>query len=167
MITFPVRRKDREMAPAQAEAFLERCAVGRIGTVGADGTPYVTPMNYVYHRASRTVLMHHVKSGGHLLANLKHSPRVCFEADESGQVLADGPTGCDVGQVYDSVVCFGTARLIEAREEKLAACARINAKYAPSLPRDVFPQLDAIVVIAIDVERMTGKAKRPPTQKQG
>lgn len=159
-----LRRRDREMSPAETEECLTRALVGRIGTVGPEGMPYVLPMNFYYDTARRTLFLHH-GTRGHLLENLAHNPSACFEVDEPGPIVAAGPRGCDTGQVYSSVLCFGRARIVEDRSEKEEALDLLVRKYVAGLTpeREYDPGLtlvDATTVIALKVEVMTGK-KRP------
>jgi hypothetical protein len=152
------------MDEADSVALLERCLVGHLGTVSADGTPYVTPMNYVYVRGSNRIYIHLSTQRGHLMANLEHSPKVCFQVERAGPVVQTGPNVCDASQVYQSVVCFGTGRMISVRAQKERVCRMFAEKYAPQLPADSFPSLDSIIVVAIAIERMTGKRRPMPPQ---
>src|SRR5437773_1312907 len=43
-----LRRADRQMSDARVEEMLARGYCGRLGTVGADGYPYVVPLLYVW-----------------------------------------------------------------------------------------------------------------------
>ncbi len=44
-----MRRKHCEITErAVIDRILERATIGRLATVGADGYPYITPVNYVY-----------------------------------------------------------------------------------------------------------------------
>jgi nitroimidazol reductase NimA-like FMN-containing flavoprotein (pyridoxamine 5'-phosphate oxidase superfamily) len=165
MTTFPVRRADRVMSEEDARACLERCLVGHVGTVGADGTPYVTPMSYVYAPRSQRIYLHLSTQRGHLLANLEHSPKVCFQVERAGPIVQTGPNVCDASQVYQSVVCFGTARMITVRSQRERVCRMFGEKYTPELPADSFPSLDTILVVAIAIEQMIGKRRPMPPQK--
>ncbi len=161
-----IRRKDRAMSATESEELLDRATVGRIATVGAEGFPYVIPISFVYEPEIRTVFLHHATSG-HLLENLAHEQRVCFEVDEPGAVLALGPLACDMTHVYKSVLCFGRARVIEAGEEKERALRLLVQKYVERLMPDwryepEMRTLDSTVVVAVEVETMTGKQRRTP-----
>jgi len=161
------RRKDREMAAEDVDGLLGEALVGRVGTVDAHGMPYVVPLNFVYDRPSRTVFLHCATSG-HLLENLANNPRVCFEVDEPGEIIATGPDGCSTSQVYRSVIAFGTAAIVQGREEKEAALRLFVQKYVDRLmpERQYDPSLnttDATTVIAVRLETATGKS-RPPLQ---
>jgi nitroimidazol reductase NimA-like FMN-containing flavoprotein (pyridoxamine 5'-phosphate oxidase superfamily) len=154
------------MAPNDAEALLDRALVGRLGTVGADGAPYVVPMNFVYDAPSRTVFLHCATSG-HLLDNLAAETRACFEVDEPGPIIAAGEYGCDTSQVYSSVICFGRAAVLSADPEKRSALELFVQKYVDRLAPDrkYDPEMttyDATVAIAIQVETMTAKERKAP-----
>ncbi len=161
-----MRRKDRAMGSVESEELLSQALVGRIATVGVEGSPYVIPVNFIYEPQKHTLFLHHHTSG-HLLENLAHEPRVCFEVDEPGPVLALGPLACDMTQVYKSVLCFGRARVIETGEEKEQALLRLVQKYVERLMPDWHYEpemrtLDSTVVVAVEVDTMTGKQRRTP-----
>ena len=77
-----LRRSDRAMSEEDSVALLQRALVGRIGTVDADGTPYVVPLNFVYEHTARRIHLHFARQPGHLASNLKFSSKVCFEVDK-------------------------------------------------------------------------------------
>ena len=60
-----VRRKDKLMTDADAEAFLARGYCGRIATIGADGWPYCVPLLYVW--ADGEVLVHNPAARGQVV----------------------------------------------------------------------------------------------------
>lgn len=163
-----MRRKDREMSPPQAEELLSRALVGRIGTVGPDGMPYVTPMNFVYDPTGRAIFFH-CATTGHLLDNLAGNPSACFEADEPGDVIATGPGACDTSHAYRSVICFGRASVLSGEQERERALEMFvnkyvrrlmpDRKYEPEMPASEMAQTE---VIAMEVERMTGKERQQP-----
>src|SRR5450830_924030 len=112
-----LRRKDRETSRTYVQDCLDRALVGRVGTVGPDGGPYVVPMNLVFDPASKRVYLHCANTG-HLLDNLAGNDRVCFEVDEPGELLATGPAGCDTSQAFQSVICFGRAHIVTGSTER-------------------------------------------------
>ncbi len=161
-----LRRKDRESSPVDTQGCLERALVGRVGTVSPDGEPYVVPMNFVFDSTSNRVFLH-CATTGHLLDNLAANPRACFEVDEAGELLATGPSTCDTSQAYQSVICFGRAHVLTGNREREEALRLFVKKYVdrmmPHRKYDpAMKTLDATTVIAIEVERMTGK-RRPRT----
>ncbi len=159
-----LRRQDRAMAIDECTQLLDRALVGRLATTDEDGGPYVVPMNFVYVPLDRTIVLHCATSG-HLLDNLAFSPRVCFEVDEPGAVIASGGFACDTSHLYKSVICFGRARVLEDAQEKHQALDLFVQKYVDRLmpDREYEPEMmmiDATVAISIEVERMTGKQRR-------
>lgn len=159
-----LRRRDREISQVETHGCLDRAMVGRIGTVGPDGEPYVVPMNFVFDQTSNRVYLH-CATTGHLLDNLAVNSRACFEVDEVGELLATGPSGCDTSQAYQSVICFGHSRIVNSGPEKEAALRSFVEKYVDRMMpgRSYDPAMKApyaTAVIAIDVEKMTGK-RRP------
>lgn len=162
MYTGRLRRADRAMSAEAARQLLADCAVGRIGTVGPDGIPYITPMHYAYDPESNCIYMHMSPAKGHLLANLEHSIKACFEVDEPGALIVNGPEGCKASQYYRSVVCFGHVRIVTDTEEKRRICWLLIDKYMrrPGLVAEpTLGPVDGIVCLEMQVQAMTGKEK--------
>ena len=44
------RMKNHQLTYEQAENLLKKCQVAALATVNADGTPYVTPVHYVFEQ---------------------------------------------------------------------------------------------------------------------
>jgi len=161
-----LRRPDRAMSERDSSALLQRALVGRIGTVDAGGTPYVVPMNFVYEHEARRVHLHLAKVPGHLASNLEFSSKVCFEVDEPGPLFATGDAGCDTGQAYESVVCFGRAEVVFDESERERIAALFFRKYIDEhMPGRTYEPgwvwLDAVGFVTIRIEVLTGK--RCPT----
>ncbi len=151
------------MDTAECEEILSRAMVGRVGTVGAGGMPYILPMNFYYDASSRTVILHHTTTG-HLLDNLAQSASACFEVDEPGPIVATGIQACDTSQLYRSVICFGWARIVDEEAGKMDALRALVHKYVDNLTPDRHynPELTGVgktTVIALKVEVMTGKKR--------
>ena len=104
-----------------------------------------------------------------LTANLDANPRVCFEIDAPSDVFAYGRYECDTGLAYQSVIAFGTVRLVDEPAEKTRFCVELMRKYAdPSWqrPKAFFPRLGDITVWALAIERLTGKEQALPAASQ-
>jgi nitroimidazol reductase NimA-like FMN-containing flavoprotein (pyridoxamine 5'-phosphate oxidase superfamily) len=56
-----IHLKNRIMTDDESEALLLNAQAGRIATVCSDGSPYITPVNYV---TKRDRLLHHAAKGG-------------------------------------------------------------------------------------------------------
>ena len=162
-----LRRVDKLMTEEQILETLERGFCGRLGTVGADGWPYVVPLLYVW--LDGQIYVHNTRARGHLRENVEHNPRVCFEIDEPGAVFAYGRFECDTSVSYRSVIAFGMIRIVEDTEEKARFCSELMRRYANKewdRPKEYFPRLDQITVYAITIERMTGKHTPLPDVSQ-
>jgi hypothetical protein len=162
METGNLRRTDRAMSEEDSVALLQRALVGRIGTVDAEGTPYVVPLNFVYEEEGRRVHFHLARGPGHLSSNLSFSPKACFEVDEFGAFVATGDAGCDTDQQFESVVCFGRAAVVpdEAESERIARL--FFRKYVDQnmSGRSYDPELvwlAAVQFFTVQVDVMTGK----------
>jgi nitroimidazol reductase NimA-like FMN-containing flavoprotein (pyridoxamine 5'-phosphate oxidase superfamily) len=161
-----IRISERSMSDEDSAGLLERALVGRVGTVGADGTPYVVPMNFVYEHAGRRIHLHLARQQGHLAANLAFSPKVCFEVDEPGPLIATGETACETDHVYESVICFGEARVVSDLDERTRIARLFIQKYVDQgMPgRSCKPGLvyfEIVDFITMEIAVKTGK-RRPP-----
>jgi nitroimidazol reductase NimA-like FMN-containing flavoprotein (pyridoxamine 5'-phosphate oxidase superfamily) len=157
-----LRRSDRAMSEQDTVALLQRALVGRIGTVDADGTPYVVPLNFVYEDQRRRIHLHLAQQVGHLASNLGFSPKVCFEVDEPGQLFATGDAGCNTDQAYESVVCFGRAVVVSDEREKERIARLFFRKYVDeNMPgRSYDPELvflATVEFVTVEVAVVTGK----------
>jgi uncharacterized protein len=162
-----MRRLDRIMDDARAHAMLAGSFCGRLGTVGADGWPYVVPLLYVW--MDQKVYIHRTSARGHLADNLDANPRVCFEVDAPDEVFAYGRYQCDTGLAYSSVIAFGTMRVVSDPDYKTRFCVELMRKYADpgwNRPKDFFPRLNEIAVYAMTIERLTGKEQVLPERSQ-
>lgn len=163
----PVRRSDLVSSHAQAEQLMCAGYCGRMATTGRDGWPYVVPMLYVYR--DQVVYVHGSRAKGHLRINVEHDARACILVDEPGAVYPYGRFECDSSVSYDSVMAFGTVRLVEDRADTSAFFDAFMAKYSPGeegRPKGFYPRLDMITVYAMTVERLSGKAIVLPTTAQ-
>jgi hypothetical protein len=153
-----VRRADKLMSEEKLGELLAASYCGRLGTVGPDGSPYICPLLYVWMHGQ--IWLHNTRALGHLQTNVRHEPRVCFEIDTPGTVFPYGRFQCDTSVEYKSVLVFGRISIVEDRAQKTAFFDALMAKYYkedPARPKGFYPRLDAVVVYALTVERMTGK----------
>ncbi|UCF92646.1 MAG: pyridoxamine 5'-phosphate oxidase family protein [Desulfobacterales bacterium] len=149
-----MRREEKEItAPTEIEAIIRQAAVCRLAMVDGD-RPYMVPLCFGYRSGE---LYFHTASEGKKLDILKKNNRVCFEF-ETGVRLRRGPTACEWGMHYRSVIGFGVASLIEDAASKRRALDIIMANYADGTFEFADASLNQTVVIKIDVASMTGKA---------
>jgi uncharacterized protein len=149
--------------PAEITTILKRCTIGRLATSGADGYPYITPVNYVYWQEA---IYFHCAHKGEKMDNLLRDPKVCFEVDIP---LAYKGTDCDpqagpcqVHQFYHSVIIRGRAEVVSDPTEKVAALNALMASHenAPgfSCITAEMPQVAACAVVGIRVDLISAKS---------
>lgn len=160
-----LRRSDRSMPDEDSEALLHRALVGRIATVDPEGTPYVVPLNFVFEGRPRRIHLHMAKQPGHLASNLKFSPKVCFEVDDPGPLIATGDTACETSHAYESVVCFGRAHAVRDEHQRTRIARLFVRKYVDEhMPGRSYepglPLLSTVDFVTVEMEIMTGK-RRP------
>lgn len=161
-----MQRKSCEITDrARIDRILRRATVGRLGTTGADGYPYIVPVNYVYLDGA---VYFHCASIGEKLDNIRRDPRVCFEVDIPLAYLdldyyGEEPEPCLVHQFYHCVIIRGRAEIVTDLEEKLTALnglvqqhERPGRRFQPVTAATRAASICAVV--AIRVERLTGKS---------
>lgn len=138
---------------------------GHLGTVGADGSPYICPLLYIWMNGQ--IWLHNTRAEGHLQDNIRHEPRACFEIDVPGQVFPYGRFQCDTSIEYQSIVVFGHIEIVEDRVLKAAFFDALMLKYHgddATRPKGFYPRLDDVTVYALKVDRMTGKETLLPAR---
>lgn len=137
------------------EHLLHSEEVGRLG-LACDDQPYVVAINYTY--TDRQILIHCALEGKKL-DMIARNPSACFEVSrQQGQAVPHGGNQCDMP--FESVLCFGQARVVDDIGERVEILNSFQARYdTPEKTRD---PLDAEAAakcgaIVIDVRRMTGR----------
>jgi len=146
------------MPHAGMHSFLMNGYCGHLATVGADGTPYVCPLLYVW--LDGKIWLHNTRAQGHLRSNIEHDSRVCFEVSTPGEVFAYGRFECDTAIEYRSVICFGTVAIVAERDLKARFFDALLSKYFrsdDSRPGGFYPRLDETTVYVLSIDRMSGK----------
>jgi nitroimidazol reductase NimA-like FMN-containing flavoprotein (pyridoxamine 5'-phosphate oxidase superfamily) len=163
-----LRRQDRLLGDAETRELLARGYCGRVGTIGADGWPYIVPLLYVF--AGDVITLHNSAVRGHFRRNVERESRVCFEVDEPVKVFDYGRFECDTGLSYRSAIACGRITIVEDRAAKSRFFDALLAKYGtgtPGRPKGFYPRLDEVTVYAIAIERLTGKhCPLPPLAEQ-
>ncbi len=152
-------RAKRQMPDEEARKFLTAQMTAHVGTVGADGSPYVVPLVYIYEDGDRLYL-HTGAHQGHFLTNVQRDPRICVEVSAIGPLHKGKRFACDSALVYSSVIVFGPVRILyHDREKKSWFLDRLLAKHGD--PSWVFepgyPLLDQIILYEQKIEVLTGK----------
>lgn len=152
-------RAKRQMSDEAARAFLRAQRIAHVGTVDANGWPYVVPLTYVYEGGD-LLYVHTGAHQGHFLTNLERDGRMCVEVSEIGPLHAGKRFACDSALVYTSVITFGTVRIVRGdREKKAWFLDRLLAKHGDSSMKfePGYPLIDNIIVYEQKIEIVTGK----------
>lgn len=136
---------------------------GEFGFLGLclDGKPYVVPVNYAYQDGK---ILFHCGHQGRKLDYIRANPQVCFAvARQPGRVREHaGGNPCHVDS--DSVICYGTARVLgdlREREEALNAFNRRFRSQAPGIAPEGVANCGAVEII---ITEMTGRQERERTR---
>ena len=167
-----MRRKHSEVKdPKEIARILAMTNIGRMATIGKDGYPYITPVNFISLNGN---IYFHCAPKGEKLDNLNANPRVCFEVDVPLSYLdrALDPTrpACHLHQYYHCVIIRGKGTVVEDTELKVAA---LNALVAKHEGNDDFEPVDASMplckachVIEIKPESVTAKSDFSQNQQE-
>lgn len=154
-----MRREDRSIDRERSWEFLEMVTVGRLGLI-AGGEPYVVP---VHHIVMDGGIYFHSAPEGRKIEALREHAAVCFETDVL-YGIRDDREPCDMGSYYQSVIVFGSAEMVNDRDEALRALELLVQKHSRRPDREKIDpgQLDTVAVIRITPERITGKTLEAP-----
>ncbi len=153
-------RSKRGMSEEETREFLRDQKTAHVGTVDANGWPYVVPLVYIYEEGD-LLYLHTGAHQGHFLSNVQQNPRICVEVSEIGPLQRGKRFACDSALVYTSVIVFGPARILyHDREKKSWFLDRLLAKHgdpswAPFEPG--YPLIDQIILYEQKMEIVTGK----------
>ncbi len=162
-----MRRNHSEVSdPEKITEILSSALIGRMATIGADGYPYITPVNFVYHKGN---IYFHCAPVGEKLDNIAREPLVCFEVDIPLSYLGAGynryqnrSTACGLHQFYHCVIIRGEARILPNGPLKVEVLNELVAKHENS--RNVervhedLPAYKACAVVEIKPRSVTAKS---------
>lgn len=151
------RMKTHQLTQEQIDNLLSQTQTGCLATLNANGSPYVTPIHFLYH--DNAIYIHGLPKG-QKIDNIKANPNVSMTVYEMDGLLLD-PHGnpCDTNTKYQSVIMMGTAVLLEDLEQKKRILNGIVEKYTPQLAGKPLPEnmIKGTAVIKIDIVDITGK----------
>jgi uncharacterized protein len=140
----------------EMEEILKEETLGFLALSTPEGTPYVVPINYWY--ADGKILMHCALKGRKLDCIRAH-PAVCFTvARQFGQVAPHDQGHCHLDS--DSVICSGTARVVDDVEERHGLLQRFADGLADGERKVTPAEAQRCGVIEMTVETMTGRRER-------
>ncbi|MDR3588107.1 MAG: pyridoxamine 5'-phosphate oxidase family protein [Negativicutes bacterium] len=152
-----VRRQDRMLSEQETADVLMNGGYGVLSMVGTNDYGYGVPLSYVYRDNSIYV---HCALEGQKLAFLQNNNKVSFCIVTEASPLPDA-----FSMKYKSVIAFGKAVDVTG-EEKMTALVALIEKYASSDDYIVkgkeyaAQSFDKTAVLRLDIEHVTGKARR-------
>lgn len=159
-----MRRKHSEITdPEKIKKTLSSANIGRLATNGADGYPYITPVNFVFYQGN---IYFHCAPEGEKLDNIDRNSQVCFEVDIPLAYLDLGLTpGRDVSglhQLYHCIIIRGEARIVPNSPFKVDALNALVAKHEKSQDfekvHEDMPAYKACKVVEIIPKTITAKS---------
>ena len=140
----------------EMESILRDSPVGFLG-MALDGEPYVVPLNFAYVEGK---ILFHCALTGKKLDTLAANPAVCFSvARQEGAVkLHEQREPCHIDS--ESVICYGTARVIVDLAERQAALNAYNRYFRPDAPDIPLERVKGCATVEIAVTEMTGRRER-------
>lgn len=150
-----IRRKDRQISAERTHEILSSENYGVLSVSGDDGYPYGVPINYAY--VDGKLYFHSTCRQSHKLDAIQKSPKVCFTVVSRHDIALE-----ELSTDYESVVLFGTARILEEPSEKADAMKKMmnilgkGTKYAT----DYICGDNNYVMVEINPEHITGKARK-------
>ncbi|WP_145948654.1 pyridoxamine 5'-phosphate oxidase family protein [Paenibacillus sp. Y412MC10] len=164
-----MRRNEFEVTrEEEIEAFLSEMSFGFLGTIGEDGHPRVTPINYVYHQ---DMFYMHGSRFGEKMDHLAANPAVSFSVAEEYAIIpsyfTDPLMACPATSYFKSVTASGRVEIVQDLEEKAAAFTLFMNKLQPEggyAPIDAAnpkyaSRLRGVAVLRIVPDRITAKFK--------
>lgn len=153
----PMRRKKRALSEEETIAIMRDGEYCVVSTVGVDEQPYGVPLSYVYVDGK---IFFHCTHKGHKIENLHSNERCCVTVIGKTQVIYDK----DFTTYFESAIAFGKAHEVTLESEKKRALVALIMKYLPEhkdkADADIARSMKATAIYCIEVEHMTGKAKR-------
>lgn len=150
-----VRRQDRLLDEARAVELLQSGEYGFLAMASADGG-YGVPINYV---VDDDVIYLHCATEGRKLRAIENDERVSFVVVGKTELQP-----AEFTTYYESVVVMGRAHVVDDIEKRKLALNLLVRKYAPqhisAAPKAIENSIHRTAVIAIKIERLTGKRKQ-------
>ncbi len=157
-----MRRKNQQVCFEEAEEMLRSAEGGVLALEGDGGYPYAVPMSHVYLDG---ILYFHSAAEGHKADAARRGGKASFCA-----ILRNDVVPSRLTTYFESVIAFGRVRAVESEEEKRKAITALARRYAePYMPKaheEIEQSWDHLLLIALDVEHMTGKICRELMEKR-
>ena len=140
----------------EMESILRQETLGFLGLC-VGGQPYVVPLTYAY--VDGKILFHCAKQGKKLDL-IRENPRVCFTVGKQFDTVVRHPQGGQCAENHDSVICYGTARILEDEMERWEALNAFNRALKPGAEEITLKDAASCCAVEITIGEMTGRLQR-------
>ncbi|MBW8009933.1 MAG: hypothetical protein FVQ83_01650 [Chloroflexi bacterium] len=166
-----VRRPEYEIKDENwIKALLHRGTFGTLGTAYKN-QPFLNTVLFIFDEAEHAIFFHTAKIG-RARSNCELNPKVCFSVVEMGRIIPS-EEAVDFSVEYNSVVVFGTVKVIQADKDSQSALQKLMNKYASHLKpgEDYHPirskDLKRTAVYKITIEHWSAKQQSGPEDHPG
>ncbi len=161
-----VRRKDRQQADPSFLKALLNSSVSCTIAIESDGYPHNHVAFFSYDEPADEIVFHFSKHGV-AAKEITDGKKVCVSVHKYGK-LYTAKRAVDFGCEYQSVIIYGTIRILKEEKDRMAAMALFFNKFFKSVPAEnyePFTEQDAkpVHVARITIEKWFGKEHRVPT----
>ena len=142
---------------SKINSLLHRAKTCNLATLNPDGTPYCTPIHFIYWNE---VIYFHGLPKGKKLDNISHDSRVSISIYEMEGLLLDSDgKPCDTNTKYESIIVSGIAKKVADTNNKKDILKKIIRKYTPNLADNEIPDsmVKGTAVIRINITELSGK----------
>ena len=157
-----MRRTRQELPKNEAEAILHAGTSGVLALLGDEDYPYAVPLSYVYHNGK---LYFHSGRNGHKADAVRKHDKASFCVVAQDDVVPSRFT-----TRYRSVIAFGRVREVqdaaEKRESMIALARRYGMGHMERGNAEIEESWDHLLMIALDIEHMTGKESLELTESR-
>jgi len=154
------RRKDRTLAPADAERLFDTAEYAFLSLVSDDEYPYSVPVNFA--KVGKTVYIHGAPQG-RKIAMVSANPHAQLAVVARAQVVPE-----EFSTNYESAIAFGKIFVCADESEKLRGLRAIAAKYCRHLPLEseifIKSAIARTAVFRFEIEGISGKRRGAAAQ---
>lgn len=139
--------------PEYIDAIIRKCDICFIGIAGADGIPYVFPMNFGY--LDGTVYLHSAQEG-HSISLLERNPNVCIAFSTDHELVFQHPAvACSYRMRSKSVIGWGKVSYEEDFDKKVEALDLIMKHYSGEKFTYNTPAVRNVKIWKVPLEKIT------------
>lgn len=160
-----VRRKDRQETDIRFMKDLLRDSISCSIAVEKEGYPLIHVAFFVYDEIANEIIFHFSKHG-HAGQAISNNKKACVSVYRYGKMYT-AHKAVDFGCEYQSVIIYGTIRIVENEEERMNAMEIFFHKFFNAVSKNEYEaftptQAKPIYVAKIKIDDWFGKEHRVP-----